>query len=89
MGLTVNLTGQTYRNCQGSRRLCAVVQYALQPCSALFFGAQVGAARLLGVNEATSRRWATHGVTGTAAILLRLMVAGKVSLEDVEAARSL
>jgi hypothetical protein len=49
----------------------------------------VGASRLLGVNEATSRRWATHGVTGTAAILLRLMVAGKVSLEDVEAARSL
>ena len=26
---------------------------------------QVGAARLLGVNEATSRRWAAHGVSGT------------------------
>jgi hypothetical protein len=73
LGLTVTLTGQTYRNCQGSRRLCAVVQYALQPCSALFFGAQVGAARLLGVNEATSRRWAAHGVSGTAAILLWLI----------------
>ena len=31
---------------------------------------------------------ATHGVTGTAAILLHLMIAGKVSPEDIEAARS-
>ena len=48
---------------------------------------QVGAARLLGVNEATSRRWAAHGVTGTAAILLRLMIAGRVDPKDIEAAR--
>jgi hypothetical protein len=47
-----------------------------------------GTSRLLGVNEATSRRWATHGITGTTAILLHLMIAGKVSPEDVEAARS-
>lgn len=45
---------------------------------------QVGAARLLGVNEATSRRWAAHGVTGTAAILLRLLVLEKVSIQDVK-----
>ena len=48
---------------------------------------QVGAARLLGVNEATSRRWAAHGVTGTAAILLRLTIAGRVDPKDIEAAR--
>lgn len=46
---------------------------------------QVGAARLLGVNEATSRRWARYGVTGTAAIVLRLLTAGKVTVEDIEA----
>jgi hypothetical protein len=44
---------------------------------------QVGAARLLGVGERTSRRWAEEGVTGSAAILLRLMVAGKVTIEEV------
>ncbi len=44
---------------------------------------QVAAARLLGVNDATSRRWAAHGVTGTAAILLRLLATGKVAIEDV------
>lgn len=48
---------------------------------------QVGAARLFGVNDVTSRRWAKDGVSGTVAILLRLMVAGKVSIEDVEKAR--
>lgn len=46
---------------------------------------QVGAARLFGVNEATSRRWARYGVTGTTAILLRLLVKGKVTVKDVEA----
>lgn len=45
---------------------------------------QVGAARLLGVNEATSRRWARHGVTGTAEIVLRLLAIGKVSVGDIE-----
>lgn len=48
---------------------------------------QVGAARLLGVNEATSRRWARHGVTGIPAILLRLLAAGKITAEDIEAAQ--
>lgn len=47
---------------------------------------QVGAARLLGVNDATSRRWARFGVTGTAAILLRLLMAGKIKAKDIEAA---
>lgn len=46
---------------------------------------QVGAARLLGVNDVTSRRWARHGVTGTAATLLRLLLAGKITIEDIEA----
>lgn len=48
---------------------------------------QVGAARLLGVNDVTSRRWARHGVTGTAEILFRLLVAGKITVADVEKAR--
>jgi hypothetical protein len=46
---------------------------------------QVGAARLLRVNEATSRRWARYGVTGTAELLLRLLDAGKITVEDIEA----
>ncbi len=48
---------------------------------------QVGAARLFGVNEATSRRWAAGGVHGTVEILLRLMLAGKVTRDDVAKAR--
>lgn len=48
---------------------------------------QVGAARLFGVNDVTSRRWAKDGATGVVAILLRLMLAGKITAEDVEAAR--
>ena len=47
---------------------------------------QVGAARLLRINEVTSRRWAKDGVTGTAAVLLRLLVKGKITIADVEAA---
>lgn len=46
---------------------------------------QVGAARLFGVNDVTSRRWAKSGVTGTAVILLRLLLDGKITVEDVEA----
>ena len=45
---------------------------------------QVGAARLFGVNEATSRRWAASGVEGTVVILIRLMLAGKVTADDIE-----
>lgn len=48
---------------------------------------QRGAARLLGVDERTSRKWAENGVSGTATILLRLMLAGKVSAAEIEAAR--
>lgn len=47
---------------------------------------QVGAARLFHVNEATSRRWAAGGVDGTVVVLLRLMMAGKITNDDVEAA---
>jgi hypothetical protein len=49
---------------------------------------QVGAAKLFGVNDTTVRRWARHGVEGTAVILLRLMVAGKITAEDIERAQS-
>lgn len=48
---------------------------------------QVGAARLFGVNEATSRRWAAGGVHGTVEILLRLMLAGKITQADIEKVR--
>ena len=47
---------------------------------------QVGAARLFGVNDVTSRRWAKDGVRGTASVLLRLLVKGKITVADVEAA---
>lgn len=49
---------------------------------------QVGAARLLGVNDTTVRRWARHGVEGTAVILLRLLLAKKISIADVEKAQN-
>jgi hypothetical protein len=48
---------------------------------------QVGTARLLGVNEVTVRRWIAHGTTGVVAILLRLMLDGKVTPADVETAK--
>lgn len=44
---------------------------------------QLGAARLFGVGERTARRWAEVGVTGTAEILIRLMLAGKVTAADI------
>ena len=46
---------------------------------------QVGAAKLLRVGDRTSRRWAQNGVTGTAAVVLRLLEAGTISVEDIEA----
>lgn len=49
---------------------------------------QVGAARLFGVNEATSRRWAASGVHGTVVIMLRLLMAGKITVEDIQSAKS-
>lgn len=48
---------------------------------------QVGAARLFGIGERTGRRWAEIGVEGTAEVLLRLMLAGKVTAKDIERAR--
>lgn len=48
---------------------------------------QVGAAKLFGVGERTSRRWAEEGVTGTAEIVLKLMLKGKISANDVRSAR--
>lgn len=48
---------------------------------------QLGAARLFGVGERTPRRWASGeaDVPPPVAILLRLMLAGKVRTVDVEA----
>lgn len=46
---------------------------------------QLGAARLLQVDGRTARRWAQHGVNGPTAVLLRLLLNGKVRLRDIEA----
>lgn len=47
---------------------------------------QVRAAKLLGADERTARRWAAgdRGIPPTAEILLRLMLAGKVTADDIE-----
>jgi DNA-binding transcriptional regulator YiaG len=44
------------------------------------------AARLLGADERTARRWAAgdRGMPEAAAKLLRLAVAGKITLDDIE-----
>ena len=49
---------------------------------------QLGAARLFGTGERTPRRWASGdaAVPPQVAILLRLLVAGKISMKDIEAA---
>lgn len=46
---------------------------------------QLGAARLVGVDGRTARRWALgeRSVPGPVAILLRLMLAGRISADDV------
>jgi hypothetical protein len=46
---------------------------------------QVGTARALGVNDVTSRRWAASGAVGIAALVLRLLMAGKLTIADIEA----
>lgn len=48
---------------------------------------QTGAARLVGADERTARRWALgeRTVPGPVVILLRLLLAGKVKVEDIEA----
>lgn len=48
---------------------------------------QLGAARLFNVSEKTARNWAREGVNGTVVILLKLLVAGKITQKDIEAAR--
>ena len=47
---------------------------------------QVGAARLMGADPRTGRRWALgeRAVPHTVAILLRLMLAGKITVDDLK-----
>lgn len=45
---------------------------------------QAKTARLFRIGQRTSRRWAEKGVEGTAVILLRLLLAKKISREDIE-----
>ena len=47
---------------------------------------QVGAARVFQVSEKTARNWARKGVNGTVVVLLRLLLAGKITIKDVEKA---
>ena len=51
---------------------------------------QAGAARLLGIDARTARRWVLNErrIPETAIIVLNLMLAGKVTVEDVEAAKT-
>ncbi len=48
---------------------------------------QLGAARLFNSNDRTVRRWAIgeRGVPPTVAILVKLMVVGKITAADIEA----
>lgn len=50
---------------------------------------QVGAARLVGADPRTARRWALgeREIPECVAILLRLLIAGKITVGDVEQAR--
>jgi hypothetical protein len=45
---------------------------------------QIAAAKLFRVDARTSRRWAQYGVTGAVEILMRLLLAGKIKLHDLE-----
>jgi DNA-binding transcriptional regulator YdaS (Cro superfamily) len=49
---------------------------------------QVGAARLVGADPRTARRWALgeRSVPEPVAIILRLMLAGKITADDVRSA---
>ena len=46
---------------------------------------QLGAARLFGADGRTARRWALgeRSVPGPVAIILRLMLAGKITADDI------
>lgn len=50
---------------------------------------QVAAAKLVKANPRTARKWASgaSGVPECVAILLRLLVAGKITVADIEGAR--
>src|SRR5262245_60671623 len=48
---------------------------------------QGAAARLLGVEDRTSRRWARQGTRGAAVILLRLLLTGRITPADINYAR--
>ena len=50
---------------------------------------QQGMAKLLGADERTARRWALgeRAVPSCVEIVLKLMVAGKITTVDIEAAR--
>lgn len=50
---------------------------------------QVGAARLFGSDPRTARRWALgeRSIPEPVAILLRLMLAGKITANDIETTR--
>lgn len=51
---------------------------------------QAGAANLVGADPRTGRRWALgeRQVPECVAILLRLLVAGKITIEDIDGARA-
>ncbi len=51
---------------------------------------QLGAARLFEVDARTVRRWALgeRAIPSSVAILLRLLLAGKITPEDIEAAHA-
>lgn len=50
---------------------------------------QVGAARLFGADPRTARRWALgeRSIPESVAILLRLMLAGKITANDIQSSR--
>lgn len=50
---------------------------------------QVGAAKLFGADPRTARRWALGegDIPETVAILLRLAIKGKITLDDIERAK--
>ena len=48
---------------------------------------QMGTARLLGVNGATVRRWVANSPNNLAAILIQLMLDGRITPGDIETAR--
>ena len=48
---------------------------------------QVAAARLLGIGDRTSRRWARYGLSGPAVILLRLLLTRRITQNDIHYAR--